>query len=135
MEYYQGNIPWVNTGDLNDGYICNISKFASEKAIKEFSSLKIYPKGSLIIALYGATIGKLGIIEIDACTNQACCVLAESSHLNIKFVFYWLMFQRSNIIELARGGGQPNISQEIVTYFSSFDSFTKSDRPLPQSQN
>lgn len=113
-EYFQGEIPWINTGDLNDGYIYSVSKFISEKTINEFSALKVYPKGSLIIALYGATIGKLGILEIDACTNQACCVLAEPSHLDIKFVFYWLMSERPNIIELARGGGQPNISQEIV---------------------
>jgi type I restriction enzyme, S subunit len=114
VEYFQGEIPWVNTGDLNDGYIYSVNKFVSEKAVSDFSALKVFPKGSLIIALYGATIGKLGILEIDACTNQACCILAEPNHLDTKFVFYWLMSEKNNIIELAQGGGQPNISQEIV---------------------
>jgi len=114
VEYFQGEIPWVNTGDLNDGYIDNVSNYVSKKAVNDFSALKIYPKDSLIIALYGATIGKLGIITMDACTNQACCVLAKPLHLDSKFVFYWFISERSNIIELARGGGQPNISQEIV---------------------
>ncbi len=113
-EYFQGNIPWVNTGDLNDGDVYSVNKFVSEKAVSSFSALKIFPKDSLVIALYGATIGKLGILRLDACTNQACCVLAEPIHLDTKFSFYWLMSQRNNIIELAQGGGQPNISQEVV---------------------
>ena len=114
VEYFQGKIPWVNTGDLNDGYIYSVKKFVSEKAISEFSALKIFPQNSLIIAMYGATIGKLGILQMDACTNQACCILAKPNHLDIKFVFYSLISDRNNIIELAQGGGQPNISQEIV---------------------
>jgi type I restriction enzyme, S subunit len=114
VEYFQGKIPWVNTGDLNDGYIYSVKKFVSEKAIVEFSALKIFPQNSLIIAMYGATIGKLGILKMDACTNQACCILAKPNHLDIKFVFYSLISDRNNIIELAQGGGQPNISQEIV---------------------
>jgi type I restriction enzyme S subunit len=114
VEYFQREIPWVNTGDLNDGYIHHVNKFVSEIAISDFSALKVFPKGSLIIALYGATIGKLGILQLDACTNQACCVLAEPNQLDSKFVFYWLMAERNNIIELAQGGGQPNISQEVV---------------------
>jgi len=114
VEYFQKEIPWVNTGDLNDGYIYSVNKFVSEKAVSDFSALKVFPTDSLIIALYGATIGKLGILKIDACTNQACCILSEPNHLDTKFVFYWLMSERNNIIELAQGGGQPNISQEIV---------------------
>jgi type I restriction enzyme, S subunit len=114
VEYFQGKIPWVNTGDLNDGYIYSVKKFVSEKAISEFSALKIFPQNSLIIAMYGATIGKLGILQMDACTNQACCIFAKPNHLDIKFVFYSLISDRNNIIELAQGGGQPNISQEIV---------------------
>lgn len=114
VEYFQGVIPWVNTGDLNDKYIKSVNKCVSVKAVNDFPTLKIYPKGSIIIALYGATIGKLGILQIDACTNQACCILAQSIYLDTKFVFYWLMSERSNIIKLAHGGGQPNISQEIV---------------------
>lgn len=112
--YFQGDIPWLNTGDLNDGFIASTSKFVSEQALKDFSALKLYPENSLIIALYGATIGKLGILRFDACVNQACCVLAEPKALDTKFTFYWLISERKNIIELARGGGQPNISQEIV---------------------
>lgn len=114
-EYYQhGNIPWVLTGDLNDDYLSQTSKSITEKAFEEHSALKKFPVGSLVIAMYGATIGRLSLLEIEATTNQACCVLADSSFFSIKFLFYWFLSNRSNIISLSYGGGQPNISQEII---------------------
>jgi type I restriction enzyme, S subunit len=114
-EFYEnGNIPWVLTGDLNDNYLSQTSKSLTEKAFEEHSALKKFPAGSLVIAMYGATIGKLSILKIDATTNQACCVLADSSFFSIKFLFYWFLSNRSNIISLSYGGGQPNISQEII---------------------
>lgn len=115
MIYYEnGEIPWVNTGDLNDGEITFCKNNVTRKAVEEFSTLKIYPKGSLLIALYGATIGKLGILGFDACTNQACCVLNDSKVIQNRFAFYWFIANKENIIRLAYGGGQPNISQEII---------------------
>ena len=112
--YYNGDIPWLNTGDLNNGYIYDTSKKITDKAIEDISTLKIYPIGSLVIAMYGATIGKLGITEIETTVNQACCVLNNSDVLSNKYLFYWLILNKRHIITLGSGGGQPNISQEII---------------------
>ena len=73
--YNNGTIPWVNTGDLNDSFLESCKKKVTATAIDECSALKIHPSGVLIIAMYGATIGKLGIVNFEACCNQACCVI------------------------------------------------------------
>ena len=112
-----GNIFWINSGDLNDSVLTNSKNKITQKAIMAYSALKISPKGSLIIAMYGATIGKVSILGIDACTNQACCVLCESKYLNTRFVFYYFIAKRQDLISMAYGGGQPNISQDIIKNF------------------
>lgn len=113
--YYDGgDIPWVNTGDLNDGALEKCEKRVTELAIIDHSSLKTYPAGSLLIAMYGATIGKLSILNFPATVNQACCVFAGKSEIAPKFMFYWFLGLRQQIISLATGGGQPNISQDIL---------------------
>ncbi|EKQ9539020.1 restriction endonuclease subunit S [Campylobacter upsaliensis] len=117
-EYYKnGNIFWINSGDLNDSVLTNSKNKITQRAIMAYSVLKISPKGSLIIAMYGATIGKVSILGIDACTNQACCVLCESKYLNTRFVFYYFIAKRQDLISMAYGGGQPNISQDIIKNF------------------
>lgn len=114
-EYYEGGvIPWVNTGDLNDGELHDCEKQVTELAVVDHSSLKTYPAGSLLIAMYGATIGRLGILSFAATVNQACCVFAGKSEITTKFMFYWFLGLRQQIISLATGGGQPNISQDIL---------------------
>jgi type I restriction enzyme, S subunit len=114
-EYYEGgHIPWVNTGDLNDGELDECEKRITALAIVDHSSLKTYPAGSLLIAMYGATIGKLAILNFAATVNQACCVFAGKSEIASKFMFYWFLGLRQQIISLATGGGQPNISQDIL---------------------
>ncbi|MGC3962651.1 MAG: restriction endonuclease subunit S [Rhodocyclaceae bacterium] len=113
--YEDGSIPWVTTGELREEEIYMTSKMVTTEALQKFSSLRIHPKGSLAIAMYGATIGRLGILGVDAATNQACCVLSSPRSLNVKFVFYWLRAYKQQIIQqFATGGGQPNINQEIV---------------------
>jgi type I restriction enzyme, S subunit len=112
--YYDGDFPWVITGDLNDGYIDETSKYIAKKAFQDYSALKIFPAGTLLIAMYGATIGKVGILNIEASTNQACCALANPKNVNPKFMFYWFIGNRAHIISMAYGGGQPNISQELI---------------------
>jgi len=104
----------VNSGDLNNGFIKRSSKLITQKAIDEVSSLKMYEQGGLVIAMYGATIGKLGILDIKASVNQACCVLDDSSRMINKFAFFWFLVNKKNIINLGIGGGQPNISQDII---------------------
>lgn len=112
--YHEGTINWLNTGDLNNGNIVETKKKITPFAIEKHSVLKIYPKNSLVIAMYGATIGQVGITKVLTATNQACCVLANPINTDTKFLFYWLIGNKKNIITLANGGGQPNISQEVV---------------------
>ena len=113
--YENGSINFLQTGDLNDGYINETSKKITAKTLIDYSSLKLFPKGSLVIAMYGATIGKLGILNIETTTNQACCVLGnESKNAELKYIFYWFHFAKPHIISMSYGGGQPNISQDLV---------------------
>lgn len=104
---------WLQTGDLNDGHITDTSKKVTEKAVIE-KNLKFYPTNSLVIAMYGATIGKLGILDIKTSTNQACCVLPPSKIILPLFAFYHFMAAKQELINQSAGGGQPNISQDII---------------------
>lgn len=104
---------FLQTGDLNNGYIEDTSKKITDKALRG-TKLKIYPKGSLVIAMYGATIGKLGILNINTTVNQACCVLPESKSMITRYAFYSLMVAKNDLILQSRGGGQPNISQDTI---------------------
>ncbi len=111
--YYGGNIPWLKTGDLNDGLISDIPESITEEAVAN-SSAKINPTGSVLIAMYGATIGKLGILTFPATTNQACCACIEYEVVAQMYLFYFLLSQRTAFIEKGGGGAQPNISKEII---------------------
>ena len=75
-DYYNGDIPWLKTGDLNDSVIKSIPETITRKALKE-TSVKLNPTGSVLIAMYGATIGKIGILALPATTNQACCACVD----------------------------------------------------------
>ncbi len=112
--YYNGEFPWVNTGDLRDGSVVETRKSVSQAALDDYPTLRFYDPGALIVAMYGATIGRLGRLATRACVNQACCVLFDSKELSSDFAFYWFLGHRSHVLELATGGGQPNISQETV---------------------
>ena len=111
--YYGGNIPWLKTGDLNDGLISDIPESITEEAVAN-SSAKINPAGSVLIAMYGATIGKLGILTFPATTNQACCACIEFNAIIQLYLFYFLLSQRNEFIAKGGGGAQPNISKEII---------------------
>jgi type I restriction enzyme S subunit len=112
--YEKGNINWLNTGDLRDNFINECKNKITERAFKSSSALKMFPKGSLVIAMYGATIGKVGIMNIEVCVNQACCVLGNSLYFYTKFIYYWFIANRNQIVSLSYGGGQPNISQQVI---------------------
>ena len=111
--YYGGNIPWLKTGDLNDGLIINIPESITEEAVAN-SSAKINPTGSVLMAMYGATIGKLGILTFPATTNQACCACIEYYAITQYYLFYFLLSHRDIFIAKGGGGAQPNISKEII---------------------
>ncbi len=113
--YEEGATPWVTTSELREVVITETVKSITDDALRKFSALRIYPAGSLVIAMYGATIGRLGILGVAATTNQACCVLCQPQHLQIRFCFYWFQGFRENLVAwYATGGGQPNINQQIL---------------------
>ena len=114
-EYYDdGEHPWVNTGDLNDSKLNGCENKITSHALSDHTTLRVYPAGSVVIAMYGATIGKLAILQFPACVNQACCVFSGKLKIEYKFLFFWLLGYRLQIISLAYGGGQPNINQDIL---------------------
>ena len=112
-EYYGGNIPWLKTGDLNDGYIQEIPETITQKALEE-TSVKLSPAGSVLIAMYGATIGKVGILTFPATTYQACCACVEYNGIEQMYLFYFLLSHKEEFIMLGGGGTQPNISKEKI---------------------
>ena len=113
-DYYNGNIPWLKTGDLTDGFIYDIPETITQKALEE-TSVKLNPKGSVLIAMYGATIGKIGILTIPSATNQACCACSEFKGIYNMYLFYYLLSHRYIFIMMGGGGAQPNISKEKIT--------------------
>ena len=113
--YQNGEIPWLLTGELNNSIVSEtktkISKLALEKC-----SLRLCKPGDILIAMYGATIGKLAIAGIELTTNQACCACTVHYDFN-KYLFYFLMASKSDLIKRGEGGAQPNISKEkLVNY-------------------
>src|SRR5438874_1829860 len=111
--YYNGNIPWVKSGELESNIIFDTEEKISEEAL-ENSSAKIFPRGTLLIALYGATIGKLARLGIDAATNQAVCGIFEHDEHEIQYLYWYLYYIRRDLIKSGIGGAQPNISQTIL---------------------
>lgn len=115
-EYYGGEIPWIKTGELNDSYIYDTSEKITEEAVNQ-SSAKIYPKDTVMIAMYGATIGKTGILGVEAATNQACACAKVFPFACFKYLFYYLISKKSYFINSGKGGAQPNISQYFLKRF------------------
>ena len=127
-DYYNGNIPWLKTGDLNDGYITYIPEYITEKALNE-TSVKLNPTGSVLIAMYGATIGKIGILTFPATTNQACCACEVFNGIDREFIFLFLLSHREEFIKMGGGGAQPNISKEkIINTYIPLPPFTEQKR-------
>lgn len=114
-EYYteEDGLYWLQTGDLNDGEITDTSKKITSLAADE-CNLKFYPTDSVVIAMYGATIGKVGLLKISTSTNQACCVLPKSKRCIPAFAFYIFIGAKKQLLIDAMGGGQPNISQDKI---------------------
>lgn len=112
--FYGGTIPWVKTGDLGPKVLTQASEFITEQAVAN-SSAKFFPKGSVAIAMYGATIGKTSILGIDATTNQACGVGNPIKGVTFtEFLYYMLCNEKDNFIAKGKGGAQPNISQALI---------------------
>jgi type I restriction enzyme S subunit len=113
-QYYGGQIPWLKSGELNDSIITFAEEFITEKGLNN-SSAKIFPKGTLLVAMYGATAGKTGILNMDAASNQAVCsITPKDSSINTDFLFWFFRAHRFYFIDISRGGAQPNISQDVI---------------------
>ena len=108
-EYYDGNIPWVKTGDLKDEYLYSVEDCISEEGLNN-SSAKMYPSGTVLIAMYGATIGATSILKFDACTNQACAAFKPCEEVLPEYLYFFLRSKKQKFISDGVGGAQPNIS-------------------------
>jgi len=110
-------IPWVTTGELRETVITTTRMAVTSESLANYSALKVHPAGSLLIAMYGATIGRMSILGIPAASNQACCALIGPNGCIAEFVQYSLLAARERLVLAAAGGGQPNINQDKVRSF------------------
>ena len=116
-EYYvNGTIPWVKTGELNNKYLFESKEHITASALKN-SSAKLFPKYSILVAMYGATIGKMSIIINEMASNQACCALFPSNNVYYEYLYYSLIKRKKALISRGVGGAQPNISQKLIKVF------------------
>lgn len=113
-QYYGGDIPWIKTGELDVGVIYDTNEKLTALGLQN-SSAKLFPAGAIAIAMYGATIGKVSILGVDAATNQACAVAIPALiGLETKYLFQYLRSQKDAFIAAGKGGAQPNISQGVI---------------------
>ena len=116
-EYFGGKIHWVKSGELNDSLVSCTEETLTEMGIIN-SNARVFPKGTLLIAMYGATAGKVGILECEAASNQAVCAVFPQKILSSNFLFYVFMYRRSKLLSERYGGAQPNISQTVIKAFN-----------------
>lgn len=118
LAYFDGGIPWLKTGELGKPLIERTEETISELGLAH-SSAKVFPRGSVVIAMYGATIGKVSVLGIDAATNQACAVGILDKNLTTgQFLYHYLCSQKDTFIEAGKGAAQPNISQTVIKNWS-----------------
>lgn len=111
--YVPAEIPWINSGEVRNGEIFKASKYISKLGLEK-SSAKLIPANSVLVAMYGATAGQVGLLRFEATTNQAVCSILPSDKYNPKFLYYILSSKTENLIQMSVGGAQPNISQGII---------------------
>ena len=108
-EYYGGDIPWVKTGDLKSEYLYEVEDFITEEGLNN-SSAKMYESDTVLIAMYGATIGATSILNFPACTNQACAAFKKSEEILPEYLYFFLRSKKEKFVNDGVGGTQPNIS-------------------------
>lgn len=117
VDFYGGGIPWVKSGELNDSYIVKTEESLSPEGLKQ-SSAKLFPTGTLLMAMYGATVGKTAILRMEAATNQAVCgIFPHEEKADTDFLRYFLIGERQELLKQRYGGAQPNISQNVIRNF------------------
>ena len=113
-QYYSGTIPWVKSGELRELIITSTEESITDIALKE-TSAKLIPSGALLVAMYGATIGRIAILGIEAASNQAVChIIPDLNIADQRYLFYALRQQVPGWLEQSVGGAQPNINQQII---------------------
>ncbi|MDA8428224.1 MAG: restriction endonuclease subunit S [Geobacteraceae bacterium] len=110
-EYYKGGtIPWLLSGEVSQGDVRAATNFITQKGLDN-SSARIFPKNTVLVAMYGATAGQVGILRFEAATNQAVCGILPNSQFVPEFLFYFLLSRKDELVSQASGNAQPNISQ------------------------
>lgn len=113
-EYYVGGtIPWLRSGEVSKGDIYDAELYITEEGLKK-SSAKLFPIDTVLIAMYGATVGQVGILKSTMCTNQAICGILPNKDFHPNFLKYVLLANKKNYLKQAIGGAQPNISQQVI---------------------
>jgi len=113
--YFGGSIPWIKSGELHYNIITETEEYITQEAV-DYSTAKIFPKGSLLIALYGTTVGRMAFLGIDAATNQAVASITPFM-INTKYLYYYLMSSKEELLNKREGSAQPNISQKVLNDF------------------
>jgi type I restriction enzyme S subunit len=113
-EYYEGGtIPWLRSGEVSQGFISETEMYITEAGLNN-SSAKFFPPNTVVVAMYGATVGQVGVIKKKMTTNQAICGIFPNEDYSSTFMFYFLIGMKPLYLRNAAGGAQPNISQGII---------------------
>ena len=113
-EYYDGgDIPWINSGELNNPIITSTTNYITEEGLNN-SSAKLYPQDTVLVALYGATAGKVSLISFEACSNQAVCGVIPQNKIMTIYIRYYLSSLYEHFITLSSGSARDNISQDTI---------------------
>ncbi|MBL9042746.1 MAG: restriction endonuclease subunit S [Myxococcales bacterium] len=113
-EYYEGgDIPWILSGEVAVGNVRQAKSFITRQGL-ENSAAKLFPKNTVLVAMYGATAGQVGILRFEAATNQAVCGILPNDKLIPEFLFYFLLAKKDELVAQATGNAQPNISQSKI---------------------
>ncbi len=117
-KFYDGEIPWVKTTEVNGTDIYQTEEYISQSAIKE-SNCKLVPVNSVILAMYGQgkTRGQVSRLKVPAATNQACAVILPTTNIHSDYLYYFLLFSYAQLRALGRGGNQPNLNLALVRSF------------------
>jgi type I restriction enzyme S subunit len=113
-EYFTGDINWFKSKELADSILLDSEEKITEQAVDK-SSAKLFPAGSVILAMYGATIGKLGLLSQPSTTNQACCAIIQKDEIKSNYyILNWLIENREYVLSFRMGAAQENISQQVI---------------------
>lgn len=113
-EYFEGDTLWVKTQELQNDFLIETQERITDQAIRD-SAARVFPEGTVLIAMYGATIGQLGILAFPSATNQACCaIIPRYQGLHYIYAFLFLLENKQRLISLAQGAAQKNVNQEVI---------------------